>query len=108
MELSDQEVAVIRQALAPLMERRQLNVQLDKVDFDLDTLRLVVNTKRMRIPRPRSYDEGFKELERVVGVSASALRAFCHGHSTPTLKTVVRLMAWVGYTDMGEFLTEEG
>lgn len=108
MELTDEELSAIRKAMAPLTMRDTLNVQLDKVEFDLDTLRLVVNTRRMRLPRPKSYDEGFKEMERMLGISATALRSFCHGHSTPSLRTVVRLMAWVGYTDMGEFLTEEG
>ena len=107
--LDEEEVTQIRRSLALLMQMQPLNLQLDKLDFDLDVLRVLVNIQRRRLPKnpAKPNDEGFETMAKVLGVSSTALRDFCHGHSTPHLKIVVRLMAWVGYTDMGEFLTEE-
>lgn len=88
--------------------REKLNVQLDKLDFDLDVLRVMVNVARLRLPKSKHDDEGYETMARILGVSSTAMRGFCHGRSAPALKTVIRLMAWVGYTDLADgFLTEE-
>lgn len=104
--LDENEVLRIREVLD---KREKLNVQLDRLDFDLNVLRILVNAQRMRLPRAPSKpnDEGFRTMGKILGISDSAAREFCHGHSIPSLKVTVRMMAWVGYTDMGEFLTEE-
>lgn len=108
MEVDDEKVRELRRlAMSFLRSPGQLNVQLERLDFDYNVLRILVNTQRRRLKKNHYNDEGFQELSRITGLSGTALRKFCHGTSTPTVKTIVRLMAWVGYSDLEDFLTEE-
>jgi len=107
VDLTSEEVAQIRGVLAAVSHRAKLNVELERLDFDYNVLRILVNTQRRRLKKNHYNDEGFQELSRITGLSGTALRKFCHGTSTPTVRTVIRLMAWVGYSDLEDFLTEE-
>lgn len=78
-----------------------------KVDFDWDVLRLMVNAKIYReLKGPRG--NGVKPLSRIVGISDTSLGPFLRGDSAqPSVRTVVRLLAWLGYTDFSEFLVDQ-
>ena len=108
LKLSNSELADLREALFPHSEKDSLNIQLNQLDFDFDVLRIMVNTKRRRLPKSRPNDEGFQALSEITGIADTSLRNFCHGnHAATSTRTLVRLMAWVGYTDLAEFLKEE-
>lgn len=108
--LSNEELAEIRAALFPVPIKDPLNVQLNKVDFDFDVLRIMVNAKLRRMPKlpNKPNDEGYRTLSKMLGIADTSLRNFCHGdYASLTVRSTVRLMAWVGYTDLIEFLKEE-
>jgi hypothetical protein len=76
------------------------------MDFDWDVLRLMVNAK-MRKEFAGDRGIGFKPLSRIVGVADTALGSFLRGEpGVPTLKTAMRLMAWLGYSDLRDFLVD--
>lgn len=80
-----------------------------KIVFDWDALRLMVNIKLAHAARYRRQKEdlGYKWLARELGLSDHTISGFIAGTNTPTVRTTMRLMAWVGYTDFAEFLVEE-
>lgn len=79
---------------------------LRTVDFDWDVLRFMVNvrlTKELAGTRGR----GFSALSRQIGVADTALGQFLRGDpAVPSVRTMVRLMVWLGYTDFAEFLVD--
>ena len=94
---------------APKVARDPGNAVLDplEVDFDWDTLRLMVNAKIMRDNLIGPRGSGFTALARTVGVADTALAPFLRGEKhTPSVRTTMRLMVWVGYTDFAEFLAD--
>lgn len=84
---------------------------LTKIEFDWDTLRLMVNIKlanRPRSARDKYNDMGYKELARELGVSDHTVGTFCRGQKgAVTVDTAMRFMAWVGYTDFASFIKGE-
>lgn len=77
------------------------NTDITTLDFDFDALRLMVYTKLRKTKGPRGH--GYKFLSREIGVADTALGAFLRGYGTPTVRTTMRLMAWLGYHDFREF-----
>lgn len=108
-DLRDALLAVLAKP-APKIAKDLRNVVLDPltVDFDWDTLRLMVNAKIRRDGLIGPRGSGFTALARTVGVADTALAPFLRGEKhTPSVRTAMRLMVWVGYTDFAEFLADD-
>lgn len=107
----------LRDALLAVLARPKPKVAKDlkdmplnplKVDFDWDALRLMVNAKILRDNLIGPRGSGFTALARTVGVADTALAPFLRGEKhTPSVRTTMRLMVWVGYTDFTEFLADD-
>jgi hypothetical protein len=109
-DLRDALLAVLaRPAPGPREPKEIKDAVLDplKMDFDWDALRLMVNAKILRDDLRGPRGSGITALARTVGVADTALGPFLHGDTrTPSVRTAMRLMAWVGYTDFAEFLVD--
>jgi hypothetical protein len=107
-ELRDALLAVLARP-KPRIVRDVKNAVLDPltVDFDWDALRLMVNAKILRDDLRGPRGSGYTALARTVGVADTALAPFLRGEAhTPSVRTTMRLMVWVGYTDFAEFLAD--
>jgi hypothetical protein len=77
---------------------------LDEIQFDYDTLRLLVNRKRFQM-FGKARGHGIAQTARVLGVADTTLGKFLRGEDRkPELRAVMRMMLWVGYTDVKEFV----
>ena len=107
-ELRDALLSVLARPKAPVAkDLRDIPLDPLKVDFDWNILRLMVNAKIQRDGLIGPRGSGFTALARTVGVADTALAPFLRGEAhTPSVRTTMRLMVWVGYTDFAEFLAD--
>lgn len=88
---------------APQPSHRDLStVPLNTVDLDWDALRLMVRAKMFR-------DEVNKAaLAKLIAVSDTALGRFLRGGGKQLeVRSVLRLMVWLGWTDLVDFIKED-
>lgn len=100
--MSDEELFDALMSLLARPAPTVLPIPLDTMDIDWEALRLMVRAKMFR-------DRiGATALSRIIGVADTALGRFIHSPDKRVeVRTLIRLMMWLGYSDFEPFLKEE-
>lgn len=81
---------------------------LDRLDFDWAALRLLVHAKLWAAHHEDPRGRGISAVARELGVADTTLGMFVAGNRHMlSVATTMRLMAWVGYTDLAEFVKDD-
>lgn len=89
---------------------KRIPEDLATLKVDWDVLRLLVGAKLAHEHKSTVHnDEGFKPLSRKLDISDSTLRKFMRGKGGSNMPATVflRLVAYVGYTNLLDFTKEE-